>query len=309
MRDDNKMRGESSEVAYIYLVLATITQYPYTSSSHLLYRNGFKRQNGICLNHTSGEFDRNPDDCRSFYLCLDNGQAVMAPCPPTMLFNSASKLCDTADNVSCDIGIPSSDNDSNANDNNNNGNAENNAESNGDNEELNASRYCASQPAEQNRIIFLGSSSSCQQYYICYYGQAVLQDCSANLHWNANTAKCDLPENAGCPLWTGSTGISTIGLANGSGVNGNGADSFAPNGNQIGGQTVNSELINCPIYGQHVFPHMVNCEYFIYCVKGHAMLQKCPFYYHFDIVSKSCKLRTVAICVRDLNFNFRKSTA
>lgn len=285
---------------YICLAWATIIQ-----QTHSITHTNKWRQNNICLNHTAGEFDRNPDDCRSFYLCLENGQAVMAPCPPTMLFNSVSKLCDTAENVNCDITIPNASNNNNTNSNsNNNGNTDDNDNS----EALSASRYCASQQSEQNRIVFAGSNSNCQQYFICYYGQAVLQECSANLHWNVETDKCDLPEKAGCQLWNGDVGIAEYAPVNGNGNNANNADALS-NGSQNGEQATVAELINCPIYGQHIFPHMSRCEYFIYCVKGHAMLQQCPFYHNFDIVSKSCKFRTIAVCVRDLNINFNKLIA
>ncbi|CAD7005123.1 unnamed protein product [Ceratitis capitata] len=306
-----------SRVAFICLAWATaVLDISNALTSNLFLRTVAKRQNNVCLNHTAGEFDRNPDDCRSFYLCLENGQAVLAPCPPTMLFNPVSKLCDTADNVNCEAsttGVANVSNNNNNNnhngnnDNNNNNNSYNNGNSVG-NALLNVSQYCASQPTEQNRIIFVGSSINCQQYFMCYYGQAVLQECSANLHWNANIAKCDLPEKAGCQLENGDTSASSSETINGNGNSGNGVGT-SEIGSQSGGQSSTDELINCPIYGQHVFPHMSRCEYFIYCIKGHAILQQCPFYYNFDIVSKSCKWRRSAICVRDLNINFQKLIA
>ncbi|XP_039966142.1 uncharacterized protein LOC120778426 [Bactrocera tryoni] len=291
------------KVVYICLAWTTIIQQSqsYTSNSIIPPKKG--RQNNICLNHTAGEFDRNPDDCRSFYLCLENGQAVMAPCPPTMLFNAVSKLCDTAENVNCDISIPSASNNNNTNS-NNNGNTDDDDKS----EALSASRYCVSLQTVQNRIVFVGSNSNCQQYFICYYGQAVLQECSANLHWNKKIDKCDLPEKAGCEMWNGDVGIGQYTSVNGIGENANTADALS-NGSEYGAQSTISELINCPIYGQHVFPHMSRCEYFIYCIKGHASLQKCPFYHNFDIVSKSCKWRTTAVCIRDLNINLNKLIA
>lgn len=286
----------------ICLAWATIIHHTKSYTSNSITPTNKRSQNNICLNHTAGEFDRNPNDCRSFYLCLENGQAVMAPCPPTMLFNSVSKLCDTAENVNCDITIPIGGN------NTNNSNKNGNTDGNDNNEFLSASRYCGSQQTGQNRIIFIGSNSNCQQYFICYYGQAVLQECSANLHWNAKTGKCNLPEKAGCQLWNGDVGITEYIHVNGNGDNANVVGPLLY-GSQIGEQFTIGELINCPLYGQHVFPHMSRCEYFIYCIKGHAILQQCPFYHNFDIVSKSCKWRTTAVCVRDLNINFNKLIA
>ncbi|XP_067644550.1 probable chitinase 10 [Eurosta solidaginis] len=290
------MRDNHFKVEWIFLLLAFTFSPSNASPSLFPARIRLKRQNDVCRNHTPGEFAKNPDDCRSFFLCMDNGQAVMAPCPPTMLFNPISKLCDTAANVKCDIDMPIDYTNYINNYNNNNNENINNENDNNDNELQNASKYCASQHSDQNRILFVGSSIGCDRYFICYYGKAVLQECGANLHWNANAAKCDLPEKAGCPLWSDNKDTSTNSPSNGSVSYGN------TNNEYVG----DSQLINCPIYGHHIFPHMSRCEHFIYCVKGYAILQQCPFYYRFDIVSKSCKWRTAAICVQDLNINFRK---
>nr|XP_016931975.2 probable chitinase 10 [Drosophila suzukii] len=234
------------------------------------------RQSGgsFCTNHLVGEFVEHAEDCHMFYLCVDNGDAVLASCPPTMLFNSESKLCDAAANVKCRNGtdsveippLESGDDDTN-------------------NMVTDAATYCATVMQQQSseRIVYVGSSSSCGKYYICYYGQAILQECSSQLHWNAMTGKCDVPQRAQCTL-----GGQEEPPANG-------------NSNTQSGGSISSDLIHCPAYGQHLYPHMRRCEFFIYCVKGHASLQQCPFYYFFDIATKSCQWSRTALCVRDLN--------
>lgn len=47
-------------------------------------------------------------------------------------------------------------------------------------------------------IQFVASKINCRQYYICYHGRAVLQECSEKLHWNAKANKCDRPKDAAC---------------------------------------------------------------------------------------------------------------
>ncbi|KAH8259575.1 hypothetical protein KR026_006779, partial [Drosophila bipectinata] len=236
------------------------------------------RQSGgrICANHLVGEFVEHAEDCHMFYLCVDNGDAVLASCPPTMLFNSESRLCDAASNVRCRNATDSS------------------GESNPPGTEANdlnsmvtdVDTYCATVAQQQSsdRIVYVGSSSSCTKYYICYYGQAILQECSSQLHWNAMTGKCDVPERAQCTLGAQEEERPS-----------SGSSTFGPSG------ALSSDLIHCPPYGQHLYPHMQRCEFFIYCVKGHASLQRCPFYYFFDISTKSCQWSRTALCVRDLN--------
>ncbi|KAM8708359.1 hypothetical protein ACLKA7_015348 [Drosophila subpalustris] len=218
---------------------------------------------GLCANHLVGSFVEHPEDCRLFYLCMEQGNAVLASCPSTMLFNAANKICDAAENVRCTNSTSS------------------NPPPASDDNDLNmvtdAASYCATlrpQQPESNRIVYVGSSTSCNNYYICYYGQAILQACSSELHWNAVTAKCDLPERAQCTLDIPSLNSPS--------------STHGPN--------PSNELIHCPPYGQHVYPHMRRCEFFIYCVKGYATLQQCPFYYYFDVVTKSCQWSRTAVC-------------
>lgn len=257
------------------LATAQLTWRPSKPTNSVTIRQSGSR---ICANHLVGEFVEHAEDCHMFYLCVENGDAVLASCPPTMLFNSESRLCDSATNVKCrnetdPIETPPFDG------------------GNGDGDQNNmvtdAATYCSTlveQQQSSDRIVYVGSSSSCRKYYICYYGQAILQECSSQLHWNAMTGKCDIPERAQC----------TVG----------GQEDMPTNGNSgfpSGGTAISSDLIHCPAYGQHLYPHMQRCEFFIYCVKGHASLQQCPFYYFFDIATKSCQWSRTAQCVRDLN--------
>lgn len=238
----------------------------------------------MCANELLGSFVPHPEDCRLFYLCMESGDAVLASCPSTMLFNAENKICDAPNNVRCVNGT-------NSVDAGNNGSDPSTRPGDSDVNEMvtDAASYCAALLAPQagtNQIVYIGSSSSCNNYYICYYGQALLQSCSAELHWNAVTAKCDLPERAQCTLFE---------------------QNVTPVAPPADSSNISNDLINCPSYGQHLYPHMRRCEFFIYCVKGYATLQQCPFYYYFDVVTKSCQKARSAVCVRDLNFPRRKN--
>ncbi|XP_037953452.1 probable chitinase 10 [Teleopsis dalmanni] len=268
----------------VYLLQSTNTYgFSLVSYSNKIFT---KRQSSVCANHSFGDFVQHPDDCKLFYLCVENGDAVEAACPPTMLFNAESKLCDMPNNVKC---LNSSDNEE----------VPDIPVNSPNNEIVDAFRYCASlsQLENQNQITFVGSSNNCQRYYMCYYGQALLQECSANLHWNPNIGKCDLPQNANCRIGSNSVVQNEITVNNNQ-------PNVVSNSNT---NTATNDLINCPTYGQHIFPHMERCNSFIYCVKGHAIPQQCTFFNHFDVISKSCKWRTSALCVKDLNINFRYS--
>lgn len=239
----------------------------------------------MCANQLIGSFVPHPEDCRLFYLCMESGDAVLASCPSTMLFNAENKICDAPQNVRCINGTDGV---------NSKNNGTNPSNSPNDDIDVNvmvtdAASYCATLLAPQagsNRIVYIGSSSHCNNYYICYYGQALLQSCSAELHWNAVTAKCDLPERAQCTLFDQNE------------------SAIKP---PFDSTNISNDLIHCPSYGQHLYPHMRRCEFFIYCVKGYATLQQCPFYYYFDVVTKSCQKARSAVCVRDFNFPRRKN--
>ncbi|XP_037825398.1 uncharacterized protein LOC119613456 [Lucilia sericata] len=233
-------------------------------------------QNNVCLNHAMGEFVANPLDCKKFYLCGLNGEAVPASCPPNMLFNPVSKICDTQSNVRCEatttLAPPPA----------------TTQVTTTVSPIASVVDYCLNLYTQQpsaDALIFVAHPSSCHQYYMCYYGQALLQECSTDLQWNSRIGKCDLPSNAKChkedgnmPVPVAPTESPSIGNANG---------------------------IVCPVYGQHIFPHMQRCDFFIYCVKGHAILQQCPFYQYFDVESSRCKWRKVALCIKDLKLVFR----
>lgn len=232
----------------------------------------------------------NPKDCKLFFLCGKEGEAVLASCPPNMLFNSKTKLCDNPENVECEqilkeestlspIQTPT---------------AAASTINSSSMEPSQAEEYCYNFNFLQRNsqsLIFLPHTQNCQQYYMCYHGQALLQSCSPKLYWNSRLNKCDLPANVECLK-------SSIGEGE-----------EEEEGVEIDTTLEGSfwqDSIKCPLYGEHIFPNIKRCDSFIYCVKGQAILQSCPFYQNFDVETGRCRWRTKAKCVKDLNLKYRK---
>lgn len=263
----------------IYSFLATISAFFFTSLSLLTYNTAYSlrapRQDNPCVGFNVGDFAPNPLDCKLFYWCGENHEAISASCPPNMLFNPVTRLCDMATNVQCQQTIQPPTTVSSAS-------------------EVTVNEYCANaynQQPNSDSLIFLAHPSNCQQYYMCYYGKALLQQCSSYLHWNSRIGKCDLPLNAKCKPDDGSVALP-----------------IAPTTTPGSSATIGDDGIVCPSYGQHIFPHMLRCDLFIYCVKGYVILQRCPFYHYFDVESSSCKTLKKALCIKDLKLEFRKNT-
>lgn len=245
------------------------------------------RQSSYCEGHEFGEFIANPKDCKLFYLCGENGEAVLASCPLNMLFNAQTKLCDNALNVQCETmtttaqpaAISSTSSSAKP------------PLSTMDNMPPQVENYCFNYYAKQTNdyaLVFIAHPHNCQQYYMCYQGQALLHTCSPQLHWNTNSKKCDLPNRANClrPQLEVESGEEVEILPSlDEPIWGNG--------------------IKCPPHGEHIFPNIKRCDTFIYCVSGQAVLQACPFYQTFDVDSGRCSWRSKSVCVKDLSGSYR----
>lgn len=48
------------------------------------------------------------------------------------------------------------------------------------------------------QIVFLASTISCSEYFVCFNGTPLEMFCSGMLHFNSITGKCDYPENVRC---------------------------------------------------------------------------------------------------------------
>ncbi|XP_037032764.1 peritrophin-1 [Bradysia coprophila] len=111
---------------------------------------------------------------------------------------------------------------------------------------------------DTSSITFIASRIDCSRFYICYHGVPIRQQCIKEMHWNAATNRCDYPDNAKC--------------------------------------LIVQPLPICPMKGQVFFPHPEMCDYFYYCQNGYLTVQQCPFYYHWDTVTQSCRWRNLARC-------------
>lgn len=53
---------------------------------------------------------------------------------------------------------------------------------------------------DPNQIVYISSSNSCSDYYVCYHGHPLEMHCTDHLHFNTLTGKCDFPENSNCKV-------------------------------------------------------------------------------------------------------------
>lgn len=128
-------------------------------------------------NGRDGIFIKNQRGCEFFYYC-HNGQPLEAYCPGTFWFNEDSGICEDQKDVHCTI---------------------NEAPSPPDQQpEVTEPITC---PAfDSNSITFIASKIDCNQYYICYHGTPVRQQCIPGMHWNPIINKCDYPDNVKCEV-------------------------------------------------------------------------------------------------------------
>lgn len=53
---------------------------------------------------------------------------------------------------------------------------------------------------DPNNLVFLPDPKSCSDYFMCFNGNAIEMHCSAMLHFNRLTGRCDYPTNAKCQV-------------------------------------------------------------------------------------------------------------
>lgn len=233
----------------------------------------------ICNGVVSEEFIVDPGSCDHFFYCEDGKNPVLTACPVGMLFNADIHICDLPEHVSCGSSTV---------------NITTTEETNSDLTTVlpntttlrpqttkstvttnNLPKSTTAKPTNNvevecpigshDTVQFVSSKTSCREYFICHQGTAFQKECLPELHWNDATKKCDLPEIVKCQL------------------------------EMIGSSS-------CPSCGQYVYAHPTKCDQFIYCINGFEIPQKCPFFYHFDVVHRKCMLKTIARCILDNKF-------
>ncbi|XP_054734755.1 probable chitinase 10 [Anastrepha obliqua] len=111
-----------------------------------------------------------------------------------------------------------------------------------------------------NQIIFVPHPKSCSDYFICYHGERLAMHCSAMLHFNPRTGKCDYPEMVRCQT------------------------------------DFTNPKEQCQAHTMDMYPHATNCNYFYHCRSGYLLLQQCPFGYGWDYEKRACTVLHQAVC-------------
>lgn len=128
---------------------------------------------------------------------------------------------------------------------------------------------------DPNKAIHIPHEKRCNLFYTCNWGETLLFECPANLHWSVEKNICDYPENVKCEV-----GKAT-------------KDEEAA--------VENSDLDpRCPLvndYDETIhLPHEDDCTKFYKCDWGRAVLQECPDGLHFNAELSVCDWPESAKC-------------
>lgn len=231
----------------------------------------------LCKGVDSGSFVADPESCDQFYYCENGQEGERVACPSGMWFNTLTNICDLKEHVTCDVMSSTT--------------VEDNSEiittekptsttESTTTTSIGTTKFPKPMPPfpttttisgsqddlckgeNPNIVKFVKSIKSCREYFICFQGRALKQECLPELHWNDATKKCDFPEVVKCDL---NTEVESL----------------------------------CPPHGQSVYPHPTRCDHFVYCINGFKILQQCLLFQHFDIISNTCIWKTHAKCILD----------
>ncbi|XP_058065692.1 probable chitinase 10 [Anopheles bellator] len=119
------------------------------------------------------------------------------------------------------------------------------------------------QQASATDVLFTGSPTSCDEYYICIQQKPFLMHCAPGTHWNDSAKQCQPQDEANCKATN--TAIDNINLY-------------------------------CPSSGEVFTGHPQFCELFLFCQNGKASVQRCPFLTDWDSFAERCVPRTSTTC-------------
>lgn len=103
---------------------------------------------------------QHPRNCSEFYLCI-GGEAVLRQCAPGLEFNTEFQQCMLKEDANC---------------------------------------VFSECPPFNYPLTFLRSTSSCNEFSICFYGEPVPHNCADGLHWDQEHEWCTVPEEANCDV-------------------------------------------------------------------------------------------------------------
>ncbi|XP_055620282.1 probable endochitinase [Toxorhynchites rutilus septentrionalis] len=241
----------------------------------------------VCKGVSNNNFVANPEDCSSFYICVDEIGRV-ENCPAGTKFDYLKGYCSFDDEVACkkmeevtettvadssemapitttterlttavSTSVPTTVTTSKQTTELTESTEATETTTIASNS--NAKEFCKT--ADPNVLNFLPSTTNCEQYFICMNGEPFQLQCASGSHWNDQRQFCDDPKMANCQV-----------------------------------NPPNVDDLECPSRGSAFFPHPKICEFYFSCDQGKMTLQRCPFYYQWDTSKETCVMKHLARC-------------
>ncbi|KAM7356074.1 uncharacterized protein ACRADG_001928 [Cochliomyia hominivorax] len=180
--------------------------------------------------------------CDKYILCY-YGQSYLRKCDNNQQFNRETKKCDFAQNVDC------------------------------------VDDRCSIHPVEKE-LIYMASTKSCENYYVCFQGQAKMLTCAEGLQFSTKCNCCDKAENVGCM-------IDVFDATQESNKEKRFHTSYSQ---QFHTPTLIgvTKLVKCPPLGTFLYPLIGDPDYYYTCIDGIATMYACASGYQFDDKKKRC---------------------
>jgi hypothetical protein len=184
-------------------------------------------------------------DCTKFYKC-DWGVPKLFECEPGLHFSVTTERCEYPEDANCELGT---------------------ATTRPTTTRSTTSLVTTTTPYPVgarcpidddpfNNPIFLPHEEDCSLFYMCFFGDLILYQCSVpGTHWSVELNRCDDPEIANCRLGQETSSLATT-------TTRRPWDPRCP-------------LIEDPENPVHL-PHEYNCNLFYRCDNGERLLEYCP---------------------------------
>lgn len=117
-----------------------------------------------------------------------------------------------------------------------------------------------------NSPIFLSHEYDCSLFYMCFYGDVILYECSLPFHWSVELNRCDTPEIADCQLDLTPLELTTSRTLQFTSTSS--LPTYPP-------RDPRCPLVEDPDNPVHL-PHEYDCNLFYRCDNGKLWLEQCP---------------------------------